>query len=162
MGRRSAKPMSVFGKRNPGADGPLVIGTAKELCEAIAKVVVAERGGTLSGAADLPDVVTAAHKALEFQPGEGVANDPETRKVAQGLKSIVLGLGELRNRRGTGHGRATPGNAVEEHVDLAYEARERVRLRPQRFTARAFAMPTNSTDTSKTRTSIVVTSRNDF
>ena len=105
-----------------GGDGPLVIGTAKELCEAIAKVVVAERGGTLSGAADLPDVVTAAHKALEFQPGEGVANDPETRKVAQGLKSIVLGLGELRNRRGTGHGRATPGNAVEEHVDLAYEA----------------------------------------
>ncbi len=103
-------------------DGPLVIGTAKELCEAIAKVVVAERGGTLSGAADLPEVVTAAHRALEFQPGEGVANDPEMRKVAQGLKSIVLGLGELRNRRGTGHGRATPGSAVEEHVDLAYEA----------------------------------------
>ena len=103
-------------------DGPLVIGSAKELCEAVAKVVVAERGGTLSGAADLPEVVTAAHKALEFQPGEGVASDPETRKVAQGLKSIVLGLGELRNRRGTGHGRARPGNAVEEHVDLAYEA----------------------------------------
>lgn len=103
-------------------DGPLVIGSAKDLCEAVAKVVLAERGGSLGGAADLPDVVSAAHKALEFQPGEGIANDPETRKVAQGLKSIVLGLGELRNRRGTGHGRAAPGKVVEEHIDLAYEA----------------------------------------
>ena len=89
-------------------DDALVLGSAKELCEAIAKVVIAERGGVSAGTADFSDLVSTAHRVLEYQPGEGVAADPATRRVAQGLKSVALGLGELRNRYGTGHGRAAP------------------------------------------------------
>ena len=103
-------------------DRPLVVGAAKELCEAVARVIVVQRGETLGAAADMPELISAAHKLVEYQPGEGLANDPESRKIAQGLKSIVLGLSEMRNRHGTGHGRGTPSSVVEEHATLAYEA----------------------------------------
>jgi hypothetical protein len=103
------------------SDAPLIVGCAKELCDAIAKVVIAERGGVSTGD-DLTDLTTAAHKLLAFQPGEGVASDPDTRQVAQGLKSIVLGLGGMRNRHGTGHGRASPSGITNEHAELAFAA----------------------------------------
>lgn len=104
------------------SDGSLVVGSAKELCEAIAKVVIAERGGVPAAAAKMSEVITNAHKLLEFQPGEGLANDPETRKVAQGLKGVVVGLGEMRNRHGTGHGRPHATGITEEHAELAFDA----------------------------------------
>src|SRR5438876_5581918 len=83
------------------SDHALVVGTAKELCESVAKVVISERGGIATGD-DITDLVSTAHKVLAYQPGEDLANDPETRRIAQGLKSIVLGVGELRNQFGTG------------------------------------------------------------
>lgn len=102
-------------------DFPLVIGCAKDLCESVARVVINERGGVAPGD-DMTDLVHTAHKVLEFQPGEGVANDAETRKIAQGLKTMVFGLAEMRNRHGTGHGRATPSGVTLEHADLAFDA----------------------------------------
>lgn len=51
-----------------------------------------------------------------------MANDAETRKVAQGLKSVVIGLGEMRNRHGTGHGRPTATGITDEHAELAFDA----------------------------------------
>lgn len=109
-------------KAKAAGDAALVVGGAKELCESIAKVVLAERGGIPDRGEDLPALITAAHRLLEFQPGEGVAQDPGTRKLAQGLKSIVLGIGEVRNRFGTGHGRAAPSGITDEHGALAFEA----------------------------------------
>jgi hypothetical protein len=103
-------------------DEPLIVGTAKEMCEAIAKVVIGERGGMPGSSADMSELITTAHRLLDYQPGEGLANDPEIRRVAQGLKSIVLGVGEMRNRHGTGHGRAAPSGITEEHGELAYQA----------------------------------------
>ncbi len=104
------------------ADLPLVVGAAKELCETLAKVVIAERGGVATTATDYPELITSAHRILEYQPGEGLATDPEPRKIAQGLKTLVIGLGEMRNRHGTGHGRAAPTGVVEEHAELAFDA----------------------------------------
>ena len=104
-----------------GSDAPLTVGCAKDLCETIAKVVIAERGGIASGD-DLPDLVNAAHKLLAFQPGEDIANDPDSRQIAAGLKSIVLGRGAMRNRHGTGHGRATPSGITGEHAELSFES----------------------------------------
>ncbi len=104
------------------SDGPLVVGSAKELCESIAKVILAERGGVPDASASVSGLITTAHKLLEFQPGEGLANDAETRKVAQGLKSVVIGLGEMRNRHGTGHGRPAATAITEEHAELAFDA----------------------------------------
>lgn len=104
------------------SDAPLVVGSAKELCEAIAKAIIAERGGVPTATASMSELITTAHKLLEFQPGEGLANDPETRKVAQGLKSVVIGLAEMRNRYGTGHGRPMATGITDEHAELAFDA----------------------------------------
>jgi hypothetical protein len=103
-------------------DQPLVVGSAKELCEAIGKVVIAARGDLAAAAADLPEVIGAAHRLLDFQPGQGLALEPEARRIAQGLKSMVLGIGEMRNRHGTGHGRAVPSGITSEHAELAFDA----------------------------------------
>lgn len=103
------------------SDAALVVGSAKELCESVARVVINERGGVASGD-DMSDLITTAHKLLELQPGEGLANDPQSRKIAQGLKSMVFGLAEIRNRYGTGHGRAAPSAVTQDHADLAHDA----------------------------------------
>lgn len=101
-------------------DVPLIIGCAKELCESVAKVVVTQRGGVPP--AQMSKLIARAHSLLEFQPGEGLATDGATRQLAQGLKDIVLGLSEMRNKFGTGHGRATPSPSVSEHAELAESA----------------------------------------
>jgi hypothetical protein len=103
-------------------DYPLVVGSAKELCEAIGKVVIAARGGLAGAAADLPDVIGAAHRLLDFQPGHGLGHEPEVRKIAQSVKTIALGIGEMRNRHGTGHGRAVASGITAEHADLAFDS----------------------------------------
>jgi hypothetical protein len=101
------------------ADYPLIVGSSKELCEAIAKVVLSARGSLATAAADLPELVAKAHKLLEFQPGEGLATEPAARTIAQSLKSIVIAIGDMRNQHGTGHGRAVPSGIASEHADLA-------------------------------------------
>ena len=42
--------------------------------------------------------------------------DDEVRRVAQGAKSVAGALGQLRNDRGTGHGRALPPAVEQEHA----------------------------------------------
>jgi hypothetical protein len=100
----------------------LVVGSAKELCETVAKIVIAERGNIYGGNDDMAALITKAHKVLASQPGEGLASDPATQKIAQGLKSIVLGLADLRNSVGTGHGRSTVPDIVGEHGSMAVDA----------------------------------------
>jgi hypothetical protein len=71
-------------KASKSDDGPLVAGSAKELCEAIAKVVIGARGGVPSAKADMSELITSAHRALEFQPGEVW---PMTQRPGRSLKA---------------------------------------------------------------------------
>lgn len=103
-------------------DISLVIGTAKEFVECVAKVVLSARGETIGSNADMSEVIGRAHQALQRQPGEGLATDPPTRDLAQAAKSVALKLGDLRNHLGTGHGRATPPEVKEEHAMLAADS----------------------------------------
>ena len=77
----------------------------------------------LSDSSDFGAVITAAHKAVERQPGEGLASSDEAvRKIAQSAKGLVKDLGQLRNAVGTGHGRATPPEVVEEQARISTDA----------------------------------------
>ena len=108
--------------RNRG-DLSAVIGYAKELAESIARIVLEVRGQILSDSSDFTSVVTAAHKAVERQPGEGLAgSDEAVRKMAQSAKGLVTELAQLRNAVGTGHGRATLPSVVEEQARVATDA----------------------------------------
>lgn len=93
-------------QRAEGAgDRALVIGSAKDLVETIAKIVLDSHGETVPSNADLPSTLTKAHAALGRLPGQGPASTPPIQNIAQGAKTIVAQLPELRNRLGTGHGR---------------------------------------------------------
>ncbi|MEU1875753.1 abortive infection family protein [Streptosporangium sp. NPDC020072] len=103
-------------------DHALVIGTAKELVEATARVVLDARGQTAPSSADFPSVVNGAHAILDRQPGKGLAKDLPIRNVAQGARTIVLQLAEIRNQYGTGHGRQVQPEIAEEMIFVSIEA----------------------------------------
>jgi hypothetical protein len=98
------------------------IGAAKELCECVARVILAQRGHSLGSNASYDEVINAAHRAIERQPGTGLAADEDVRRIAQGAKSIVCALGPMRNQRGTGHGRSHPPDVEVEHALIACDA----------------------------------------
>ena len=100
-----------------------VVGCAKELAESIARVVLDVRGQVLSDSRGFTSIITAAHKAVERQPGEGLAgSDEAVRKMAQSAKGLVTELAQLRNAVGTGHGRARLPPVVEEQARVATDA----------------------------------------
>lgn len=89
------------------ADPALVIGSAKELVESTAKLILAKLDVQWNDRNDdLPDLIGKAHEALGLHPGKSVGPDGSkpVKRVLGGLTSVVLGLGELRNQYGTGHG----------------------------------------------------------
>jgi hypothetical protein len=103
-------------------DWPLMIGSAKELAEAVARIVLEARGETAESRAELPRLLTRAHIILDRQPGVGLANQSPIMQVAQGLKTMVAQLPELRNQYGTRHGRAVRPEVVEEIVTVTVGA----------------------------------------
>ena len=99
------------------------IGCAKELAESVARVVLDVRGEVQSDSSDFTSIITAAHRAVERQPGEGLAgSDEAVRKMAQSAKGLVTELAQLRNAVGTGHGRAKLPPVVEEQARIATDA----------------------------------------
>jgi hypothetical protein len=91
-------------------DPALAVGSAKELIESTAKIVLAERGIAVSDRAGLPELVRQAQQALALHPSSAVPGPDGTdavRRILGGVSTIAAGLAELRNRGyGTGHGPA--------------------------------------------------------
>lgn len=104
------------------SDSPLVIGSAKELLETAARVILDARGETVASNVPLPTVLSRAHLAIDRQPGHGLAQDDAVRNIAQGAKTIASQLPELRNRYGTGHGRVALPDIGEELVRVSVDA----------------------------------------
>lgn len=107
-----------------GRDGDLslVVGSAKDLVETIAKIVLELSGEVAPSNAQLPELLSKVHAAIDRQPGQGAAADPSVRNVVQGAKTIVSQLPELRNRFGTGHGRVLTPEIDDELASLSLDA----------------------------------------
>lgn len=109
------------------SDPARAIGSAKELIESTAKVVLRERGVVFNDKADVPELVKAAQESLGLHAGQHVAGPdgtPAVKRILGGLSSIALGVMELRNAGyGTGHGQV--GRKVglsSRHAHLAVNA----------------------------------------
>lgn len=91
-------------------DAAQAIGSAKELIESTAKVVLRERRQTLKDQDDLPALVRAAQLALGLHPttvSPGPDSSDAIKKILGGASTVASGIAELRNRGyGTGHGDA--------------------------------------------------------
>jgi hypothetical protein len=111
-----------------GLDGdpPLAIGSAKELIESTAKMVLAELGLTWDERKDdLPALVRKAQRALKLDPRSASAGPDGSDAVKRNLgasMTIASGVGELRNRYGTGHGRHGKSGLRPRHGRLAVHA----------------------------------------
>jgi hypothetical protein len=81
-------------------DWSLVVGSAKDLVEATAKVVIAARGGTSPSEQEYVEALNEAHKALGRQPGPDLSDDPQILAVASSMLKIARSLREPRNQYG--------------------------------------------------------------
>jgi hypothetical protein len=110
------------------ADDPaLAVGSAKELIESTAKVVLSERGIPVSDKADLPELVRQAQQALGLHPSSAAPGPDGTdavKRILGAVSTIAAGLAELRNRGyGTGHGAARARVGLRpRHAHLAVNA----------------------------------------
>jgi len=108
------------------SDPALAIGTAKELIETCCKTILAQRGKSLPGKPDIPELTKATLKELSLVPDdvEDSARGSDTiKRLLQNLGTIGNNLAELRGLYGTGHGKhAHAGTLPPRHARLAVGA----------------------------------------
>ena len=102
-----------------------VVGAVKELIESTAKTVLEHLGETLTGQEDLPHLISKAQEELGLavsKVDEGLDSAAPVKKILGGLKGIAIGITELRNAEGSGHGRTRRTNLTPRHARLAVNA----------------------------------------
>lgn len=98
-------------RRDYNADPEAAVGAAKELIETVCKTILGFTG-THENNDDLPRLIKATVTHLGLDPSAVEASGDDTsqahpmRRVLGGVSSIFRGTEELRNSRGTGHGRS--------------------------------------------------------
>lgn len=107
-------------------DPAQAIGSAKELIESTAKLVLTERGVSLSGSEDLPELVKRTQEELLIHPKQATEVDaaPGVRRILGASSTVALGVAELRNAGyGTGHGQgASTSGLGPRHARLVINA----------------------------------------
>ncbi len=101
-------------------DSALLLGSAKELIETTSKFVLTELDRPLPD--DFPGLLSEALAVLGLHPKGSSADGTvaaATRRVLGGLQQIGLGVNELRNAHGTGHGRVKAVKLSLRHAKLA-------------------------------------------
>jgi hypothetical protein len=99
-------------RRDHATDPEAAVGQAKELIETACKTILGLTGEVPGGKEDLPKLVTRTLRHLGLDPSqleESAADVVELRaakRVLGGVAAVLNGAGELRNARGTGHGRS--------------------------------------------------------
>lgn len=104
------------------ADPAQAIGAAKELIESTTKLVLRTLDVAFDPKADVPVLVRQAQKALGLHP-DAIAGEREgaetIKRLMQNLSQVAVGVAELRNVYGTGHGRDRKPNLKPRHAHLA-------------------------------------------
>lgn len=94
-------------RRDYGDDPEAAIGQAKELVETACKTILGMTGDQ-DQVTDLPALIkkTQLHLGLDPSQVDDEIGGRATKRLLGGVASILNGAGELRNARGTGHGRS--------------------------------------------------------
>lgn len=107
-------------------DPELAIGTAKELIETACKTVLEGIGICVDKKWDVPQLLRETTKQLQLAP-DAVASTviaaDSIKRVLGSLGNLAVGVAELRNSYGTGHGKATgTGGLGPRHARLVVGA----------------------------------------
>lgn len=97
-------------------DTDLAIGTAKELIETVCKSILKKHGIVNDPNWNIAKLLKETTNSLDFKPK--FADNPEQaessiRQILGGISSTVLGITELRNSYGTGHGKEAEFKGLE-------------------------------------------------
>ncbi|XVV32965.1 abortive infection family protein (plasmid) [Streptomyces sp. CA-100214] len=104
-------------------DRPLVVGSAKELVEGVARVIlVSYDGRTVPDQDSYEKVLGAAHKVIEHAVSLGLPRNHPLRQIPESAKKMAGQLRELRNSFGTGHGRSAVHEISDEVVEASVHA----------------------------------------
>lgn len=88
-------------------DSALLVGTSKDLMEAVAAHVIQELWGTYPSMANFPSLLGQAFVALDMATPEHkqVQGEHQRCRMERSLYETACSINNLRNKQGTGHGR---------------------------------------------------------
>lgn len=103
-------------------DPAVVIGSSKELIESVCKLVLQRLAIEYDETDDVPALVKTTLKALKLHPEALAPTAPAgeaVKRILGSLASMAVGVAELRNKIGTGHGRGVSFKLSARHAHLA-------------------------------------------
>jgi hypothetical protein len=106
------------------SDPAQAIGSAKELLETVLKGVLEEKGGS-TGADEMPGLLKRACQKLGLDVASVDLTDPAAdvvRRVLGNLGQVVMGVAQVRNVYGTGHGRVNSRDMEIAHARFVVNA----------------------------------------
>lgn len=103
-------------------DRPLVVGSAKELVESVARVTLVSYGRVVADGDEYMKVLGSAHSVVEHVIGDAVPANHPLRQIPGAAKKMAGQLRDLRNAYGTGHGRAVVHQVTDEVAEAAVHA----------------------------------------
>ncbi|WP_236640652.1 abortive infection family protein [Corynebacterium urogenitale] len=108
------------------SDPELVIGQAKELVETTAKLILNERKVEYDPKLEMRPLLRKAQHSIGLWDGNqqlGPDKLQAVRQILNGAGNVAMGLAELRNSYGTGHGPGSLRSGLEQrHAELAVNA----------------------------------------
>lgn len=104
-------------------DAALLTGTGKDLLEATAAHIVVERFNGDPGKADFPTLLGWAFKALHMVTAKDpiIPGEPANCRFERALFEMACSVNALRNKHGTGHGRAWLPGITDSQAKSAVE-----------------------------------------
>jgi len=116
-GGREALEENLRRLRASTGDPALLIGTAKDLLEAVAKFALEETGMPVEAAMSFDQLWHIARERLGMLPervDKTIPGFEAIREIHQSSWSIARNVNALRNLQGTGHGRTLPTGVTED------------------------------------------------
>jgi hypothetical protein len=103
-------------------DPAQAVGSAKELLETVLRTILGEFGEQPAG--DMQELLKRVQKKLKLDPAsaEGRPGAATIRRTLNNLGQIVVGVAEVRNLYGTGHGRSRAVELERAHAKLTVNA----------------------------------------
>lgn len=103
-------------------DPALAVGTAKEMIETTCKAILERRDIVVDGSWDVAELLKRTRKVLKLLPDnipDGAKGSETIKRLLSNLGQVGIGLAEMRNLYGTGHGRTGSGGLSPRHARLA-------------------------------------------
>lgn len=100
-------------------DPALTIGTSKDLLETVLKEILDKLGQSSTKNDDIPTLLKNVQNHLNIDPNSQTVKVQETlRRTLNNFGQIVVGVAEIRNMAGTGHGNTTSPDVDKNHALL--------------------------------------------